>query len=556
MKRKDFWKGFGAALALVLVVSVAWNPICRIIPWHALPFSVGMSREAKIDIIQSYLDKYYVDDLKEEQVEEMLYAGMMAGVGDRYTYYLTKENLKQYMDNSNGNFDGVGIEVYSTQDGEVIVSSVMAGQPAEAAGMKAGDVIIGVDGQDMRGSMLSDVAAKIRGREGTEVTIKVLRRSTGETMEFTMERAKVVLESVSSRMMEEKIGYISISGFKENTYTQFKEALDELQKEGMKGLILDLRDNPGGLVRSVYEIGEELLPEGTMVYTLDKNENRNDLKCDGEYLDIPLVVLVNANSASASEIFAGAVKDMDRGTLVGTQTFGKGLVQTTRPLPFNSLLKLTIAKYYIPSGRLIQEIDYSHRNPDGTFKHKPDSLCNVFHTAHGREVRDGGGITPDIKVTFPEVNRLVYNIVRDQWAFDYATKYAAEHPTIAPAGEFEITDEIFNDFKKFIDPNKFQYDKLCETGVSLLRKTAETEGYMTDSVKAEFDKLEKMLKHDLNHDLDRNRKEISRQLSSEIVKRYYYDAGECENELKFHKAMDEAVAMFNKPGEYKKILRK
>lgn len=356
MKRKDFWKGFGAALALVLVVSVAWNPICRIIPWHALPFSVGMSREAKIDIIQSYLDKYYVDDLKEEQVEEMLYAGMMAGVGDRYTYYLTKENLKQYMDNSNGNFDGVGIEVYSTQDGEVIVSSVMAGQPAEAAGMKAGDVIIGVDGQDMRGSMLSDVAAKIRGREGTEVTIKVLRRSTGETLEFTMERATVVLESVSSRMMDEKIGYISISGFKENTYTQFKEALDELQKEGMKGLILDLRDNPGGLVRSVYEIGEELLPEGTMVYTLDKNENRNDLKCDGEYLNIPLVVLVNANSASASEIFAGAVKDMDRGTLIGTQTFGKGLVQRLFTLPDGSGLNITIQKYYTPNGTSIHGV--------------------------------------------------------------------------------------------------------------------------------------------------------------------------------------------------------
>lgn len=356
VKRKDFWKGFGAALALVLVFSVAWTPICRIIPWHALPFTMGMSREAKIDIIQSYLEQYYVDDLEEEQVEEMLYAGMMAGVGDRYTYYLTKENLKQYMDNSNGNFDGVGIEVYSTQDGEVIVSSVMAGQPAEAAGVKAGDVIVGVDGQDMQGSLLSDVAAKIRGREGTEVTIKVLRRSTGETLEFTMERTTVVVESVSGRMMDEKIGYISISGFKENTYTQFKEALDELQKEGMKGLILDLRDNPGGLVHSVYEIGEELLPEGTMVYTLDKNENRNDLKCDEEYLDIPLVVLVNANSASASEIFAGAVKDTGRGTLVGTQTFGKGLVQRLFTLPDGSGLNITIQKYYTPNGTSIHGV--------------------------------------------------------------------------------------------------------------------------------------------------------------------------------------------------------
>lgn len=356
MKRKDFWKGFGAALMLVLLVSVAWKPICRIIPWHVLPFQISMSREVKADIIQSYLDKYYVDELDEGQVEEMLYAGMMAGVGDRYTYYLTEDSLDQYMENSNGNFDGVGIEVYSTQEGEVIISSVMAGQPAEAAGMMAGDVIIGVDGEDMRGKVISDVAAKIRGEHGTEVTIQVLRRSTGETLEFTMERTTVVLESVSSRMIDGTIGYISLTGFKENTYTQFKEALDALQEAGMKGLILDLRDNPGGLVKSVYEIGEELLPEGTMVYTLDKNENRNDLKCDGEYLDIPLVVLVNENSASASEIFAGAVKDTGRGTLVGTQTFGKGLVQRLFTLPDGSGLNITIQKYYTPNGTSIHGV--------------------------------------------------------------------------------------------------------------------------------------------------------------------------------------------------------
>lgn len=356
MKRKDFWKGFGAALMLVLLVSVAWKPICRIIPWHVLPFQISMSREVKADIIQSYLDKYYVDELDEGQVEEMLYAGMMAGVGDRYTYYLTEDSLDQYMENSNGNFDGVGIEVYSTQEGEVIISSVMAGQPAETAGMMAGDVIIGVDGEDMRGKVISDVAAKIRGEHGTEVTIQVLRRSTGETLEFTMERTTVVLESVSSRMIDGTIGYISLTGFKENTYTQFKEALDALQEAGMKGLILDLRDNPGGLVKSVYEIGEELLPEGTMVYTLDKNENRNDLKCDGEYLDIPLVVLVNENSASASEIFAGAVKDTGRGTLVGTQTFGKGLVQRLFTLPDGSGLNITIQKYYTPNGTSIHGV--------------------------------------------------------------------------------------------------------------------------------------------------------------------------------------------------------
>lgn len=354
--KKEFWKGFGAALALVLVVSAAWKPICRIIPWGSLPVQIPLSQSMKTDIIQSYLEQYYVEEFDEAQVEEMLYAGMTAGVGDRYTYYLPKENLEQYMGNSNGEFDGVGIEVYATQAGEVIISHVMEGQPAEQAGLKEGDVITGVDGEDMRGKMLSDVAAKIRGEEGSAVTITVLRRSTGETLEFTMQRALVVVESVSSRMMDGEIGYISISGFKKNTSAQFQASLNALQADGMKGLILDLRDNPGGLVRSVYEIGEELLPEGTMVYTLDRKENRSDLKCDAKYLDIPLVLLVNENSASASEILAGAVKDTNTGKLVGTQTFGKGLVQRLFTLPDGSGLNVTIQKYYTPNGTSIHGV--------------------------------------------------------------------------------------------------------------------------------------------------------------------------------------------------------
>lgn len=354
--KKEFWKGFGAALALVLAVSVGWKPVCRMIPWHSMPFEIPLSRSAKTEIMESYLDKYYVEEFDKTLVEEMLFSGMAAGVGDKYTYYMSEETLEQYLENTNGNFDGVGIEVYTTQDGEVVISRVMEGQPAQKAGMQEGDVIIGVDGEDMRGKLIADVAAKIRGKAGTEVTIEVLRKSTGETLKMTMQRAVVVMESVDSRMINGNIGYISISGFKENTYEQFKAALDTLQKGGMKGLVLDLRDNPGGLVKSVYHIGEELLPEGTMVYTLDKQEKRDDLKCDGEYLDIPLVVLVNENSASASEILAGAVKDTGRGTLVGMQTFGKGLVQRLFTLPDGSGLNVTIQKYYTPKGTSIHGI--------------------------------------------------------------------------------------------------------------------------------------------------------------------------------------------------------
>ena len=354
--KKEFWKGFGTALVLVLLVSVVWKPICRMIPWQILPFEIDLGRAAKIEIMESYLDKYYVEDYDEALVEEMLYSGMAAGVGDRYTYYMPEENLDQYMRNTSGNFHGVGIEVFTTQEGEVTVSRVMEGKPAEQAGMREGDVIIGVDGEDVRGWMLSDVAAKIRGKLGTEVTVEVLRKSSGETLQLTMERAVVVMESVDSRMIDGNIGYISISGFKENTYEQFKTALDDMTEKGMKGLVLDLRDNPGGLVKSVYQIGEELLPEGTMVYTLDKKERRNDLECDGEYLDIPLVVLVNENSASASEILAGAVKDQERGTIVGMQTFGKGLVQRLFALPDGSGLNVTIQKYYTPKGTSIHGV--------------------------------------------------------------------------------------------------------------------------------------------------------------------------------------------------------
>ena len=354
--KKEFWKGFVAALVLVLAVGGLWKPVCRMIPWQSLPFDIPLSRAAKAEILESYLDRYYVEDFDDELVEEMLYSGMVAGVGDRYTYYMPEETLGQYMENANGNFDGVGIEVYTNQEGEIVISRVMEGQPAEQAGLQEGDVIVGVDGEDMRGKLINDVTAKVRGKAGTAVTIEVLRKTTGETLEMTMERAVVVMESVDSRMMQGNIGYISITGFKENTYEQFKSALDMLMEEGMEGLVLDLRDNPGGLVKSVYQIGEELLPEGTMVYTLDKKENRSDLKCDGEYLDIPLAVLVNENSASASEILAGAVKDSGRGTLVGMQTFGKGLVQRLFTLPDGSGVNVTIQKYYTPSGTSIHGV--------------------------------------------------------------------------------------------------------------------------------------------------------------------------------------------------------
>ncbi|MDE6557128.1 MAG: peptidase S41, partial [Duncaniella sp.] len=312
------------------------------------------------------------------------------------------------------------------------------------------------------------------------------------------------------------------------------------------------------LVESAVQILGLYLPKGTTVLNtrgkgvLDERVYKTSIAP----LDtkIPMAVLIDGSSASASEIVTGALQDLDRAVVVGNRSFGKGLVQSTRQLPYDGLLKVTTAKYYIPSGRLIQAIDYSRRNPDGSVARIPDSLTSVFHTAGGREVRDGGGITPDVKVEYPDINRLTYNVVRDQWAFDFATKYAAEHPSIAAPRDFVVTDTIYSQFIDFIDPAKFNYDKVCETAIEQLRKLAESEGYMNDSTKAQIDILAGMLRHDLRHDLEQNRPNIAPYLASEIVGRYYYDAGEVENSIVSDRAVDSARAILTTP-RYQKILR-
>lgn len=353
--KKDFWKGFGAAVAVMLVCSMMGRTalVQQWVPWQYLPFDIGMSKATKMDVIEDFLDRYYVDDLDKDMLDEGMFAGMVAGVGDRYTYYMTKDYLEKYLQNTGGHFEGIGVTVYQSEDGGVVVYSLMEGYPAQKAGVLAGDIIKKIDGEDVTSLTLNDVAEKMRGPVGSTVKIDVFRPSTGATQTFTLKREDVIMKSVESRMLDKEKGYIRISGFKENTYDQFMAALKELQGQGMKGLVLDLRNNPGGLVRSVYLIGDELLPKGLMVYTEDKEGKREELICDDKYLDIPMVVLVNGNSASASEIFAGAAKDMGAATLVGTQTFGKGLVQRLFTLPDGSGLNITIQKYFTPNGTSI-----------------------------------------------------------------------------------------------------------------------------------------------------------------------------------------------------------
>ena len=364
MQKKDFWKGFGAAFVLLAVIYFGGQFLAQMN--IALPF--GMSNTAKIRQIEEMLDTYYVEDYDKELAEELMYTGLVAGVGDPYTYYLSADSLAEQMEKNSGHFVGIGVEIYAGDDGYIVVSSVTPGGPAEAAGVLAEDKITEVDGESITGKTAADVSALVKGEEGTDVTLTIFRESTGEVLEKTVTRQDIQVQTVSWRMMDDNIGYISITNFRENTYSQFKEALDTLEAEGMEKLVLDLRNNTGGLVKSAHEIGEELLPEGIMVYTMDKEGNREDTLCDDVYNDVPMVVLVNGNSASAAEILAGAIQDTGRGELIGTTTFGKGLVQRLFTLPDGSGLNVTIQKYYTPNGTSIHGVgitpDYEVELPE------------------------------------------------------------------------------------------------------------------------------------------------------------------------------------------------
>lgn len=513
-----------------------------------------------LDIFNSLykeLNTFYVDSLDAKKNIETAIKAMLNNI-DPYTEYVPVENQDDYRTMSTGEYGGIGSGIIQ-REGSTYFSEPYEGSPAAKAGIRPGDKIIMIDGDTVVGLSSDKVSERLRGQQNTVVQVQVERPYVG-TVDVSILRKKIKMPTVPYYgVLRGNIGYISLTAFQQRSAQEVKEALLELKKNpAVKSIVLDLRGNGGGLLECAVQIVGMFVPKGTEVLSQKGRvkQNTKTYKTTQEPIDtkIPLAVLVDGHSASASEIVAGSLQDLDRAVIVGNRSYGKGLVQTSRQLPYDGLLHVTIAKYYIPSGRLIQAIDYSRRNPDGSVARIPDSLTNVFRTANGREVRDGGGITPDIEVTYPKVNRLAYNIVRDFWAFDFATKFAHENDSIASAEDFVITDTIYNSFKKFIDPKKFQYDKVCEDGLKQLREVADTEGYMNDSTKAVFATLENLLKHDLNRDLDTHRKMISEILALEIVKRYYYQRGECIQELKEDPGINAVEELFATEGKYEKIL--
>lgn len=515
-----------------------------------------------LDIFNSVykeLQVFYVDSIDAEKSINTAINAMLNDI-DPYTEYIPAKEQDAFKSMTTGEYGGIGSYIME-RDGKVYISEPYEGSPAQRAGLKAGDLIVKIDNDTTLGWKSSKVSERLKGQAGTPLTVVVQRPYVEDSIiTINIMREKIQVPSVPYyAVVKENIGYIYLTSFTDKSAKEVRNALVELKKDPrVKSIILDLRSNGGGLLESAVKIVGLFVPKNTEVLRTKGKGHLNEkvYKTTSAPIDteIPLAVFIDGGSASSSEIVAGALQDLDRAVIIGSRSFGKGLVQSTRQLPYDGLLKVTIAKYYIPSGRLIQAIDYSHRNPDGSVARIPDSLTNVFKTVHGREVRDGGGITPDIKITYPAANRLTYNIVRDNWAFDYATRFAATTPTIASAHDFVITDSIFNDFKEFIDPDKFQYDKVCETMLSDLKETAKIEGYANDSINAQFEILEKMLKHNLNRDLDNNRKEISELLANEIIKRYYYQKGQIIENLKNDNALDSAAVILNDLNAYRKIL--
>ncbi len=356
LDKKSFWKGFITAGCCILMGNVFVKEMILMMPWYLMPFEVAMPLEQKVDYVKEYLTRYHIYDVEEDFMEEAMFYGMALSMEDPYTYYLSANDLNQYMQSTQGEFVGIGVELFQSDKGEAIIYNVIDGNVAKEAGILAGDVIKSIDGKPIEEIEFSDVSSHIKGTEGEEVTLTVYRAEDNQIHEFVMVREVVVTQTVSYDMIDEDKGYLKLTGFKENTYAQFSEALLNLVSQDMKGLVIDLRDNPGGLVSSVQAISEELLPEGILVSTEDKNGNTDSIVLDDIYYDIPMVVLVNENSASASEIFAGAAQDKKAAKIVGMQTYGKGLVQGLFSLPDGSALNITIKQYFTPNGDSIHGV--------------------------------------------------------------------------------------------------------------------------------------------------------------------------------------------------------
>ena len=516
-----------------------------------------------IDIYNSLLRELnlnYVDEINPGELNEAAIDAMLQGL-DPYTVFIPESEIESARFITTGEYGGIGALIH--YDGEyTVISDPYYGWPAQKAGLQAGDVILSVNGVDTHKKNTSEVSELLKGQPGTDVVLKLRRYGQDKPVEKTLKREKVKIDNIPYyTVFDNGIAYLSLSGFTRDVASEMKAKLVEMKKNHeLKGFILDLRGNGGGLLNEAVDIVNLFIPKGKPVVSMrGKSQNANALHATNNASfdeEIPLAILVDGGSASASEIVSGAIQDYDRGVIIGQRTFGKGLVQNILPLSYNTQMKVTVAKYYIPSGRCIQEIDYSHKKD--TLNVKNDSLGKPFKTMGGRTVYEGHGIMPDVKVvrdTFATVTAYLYG---KNYIFDYANKFCFEHKSIDSADVFKIDDATYQDFMNFVKGKDFNYTTQSELALEKLKQAAQDDGYF-DEVKGKIDELEKTLAADKANDLVKNRKDIEELLRTEIVGRYYYQKGRIVANLKNDPDLNRAFEILlntNGKDEYRKILGK
>lgn len=507
----------------------------------------------------------YVDTLDAKQAINTAITYMLDEI-DPYTEYYSSDDTEDLAQLSTGEYGGVGSVIHKGRDGRVRFAEPYENTPSWKAGVRAGDVILRIDTTEITtGFTVSKVSELLRGTAGTTLQVTVMRPYAEDSIKtFTIEREKIHNPEVpfyGTTGPDGKVGYITLNSFTDKAPQAVGDALaDLMENHAITSLVLDLQGNPGGLLESAVEIAGLFVDKGTEIVRTRGRDSRNEriYKTTRKPVarNLPLAVLINGGSASSAEIVAGALQDLDRAVIVGERSFGKGLVQQSRPLPYDGAVKITVAKYYIPSGRLIQAIDYSRRNPDGSVARTPDSLTTVYRTLHGREVRDGGGITPDATVAPIKSNRLLYTVSAEGWDIDYANRFAAANASIGDPAQFVVTDSIFADFKAFLSPGEFKYDKAYEAFLKTLRESLESEGYLTDTVRGHVDGLENLLRRDLNEDLDLNRKALNLILTDAIVPRYGFRRAALAAELPYNEPLQKAIGILTDREKYTSILSK